>query len=790
MDRTLKYPPFIFVLLISSGIVLAHVLKVGFAFLIFLNFILFLLAFLFSKYLKLYYLFIGLSLIVLGMNCTFEKAKRLKEDLNLGSTYFIGRISSFPSEILSPHGTKVRFKFKCDRKIGRQFWFRFDQTLLVSLPKPDFDLQYGDELLIKGELKKPQESRNPGSFNTEAYFEREGIFAWVHLKEKRDTLLLARGKGNFILAFIGKLRWHLIKMINKNIPPPQNSVVSALLLGDQKNIPFEIKDDFVKSGSAHLLAISGGNIALLSGLLLLFLKWFSFPKRFSYFVTLVALIFYCLLTGWSSSILRATFMACAYFLGLILKQDGEAMVSFSWSAIFILIFDPFQLFDPGFQFSYITVFALLTLIPPQEKNISDKFSRTILGKTFFSLKQIFLTSFVAWIGVMPLIAYYFYLWNPVAILSNIFTVPYFSFVITGGFFWLIFGSLNNFFADTLALSLDFLTRILIWLCKVFASFPYAYIHVKPPPILAILLFYGLIFIYIFRNFLKSSVLKFLILILCIANFLFWKELLNSETQKLKITFLDVGHGDSIFFEFPNKGNLLVDCGSGGILDQGRITIAPFLRSKGINTLDAILITHPHLDHYGGVRYLLNEFKVKRLFDNGDRTSYDYETIFKNRSLERQILKSGDQILGFGEARLDILYPYKRVLEDPTKGPNDQSIVFKLEVGQFSLLMTGDIEEKALSQLKCLKEKLKSKILKIPHHGSYENKSEEEFVTHAQPEAVIISESENNTYHLPSPLTLNFLKNFGCALYQTGFCGAIECITDGKSFEIKTRSTKN
>jgi len=786
----LNHPPFIFVLLLSFGVALAHVLKVGFAFLIFLNFILFLLAFLFSRFLRLYYLFIGLSLILLGMNCTFEKSERLKESLNLDSTYFIGRISSFPSEILSPYGTRVRFKFKCDKKIGRQFWFKFNQTLLVSLPKPDFDLQYGDELLIKGELKKPQEARNPGSFNTEAYFEREGIFALVRLKEKRDLLLLSRGKGNFILSFIGKLRQDLIKMINKNIPPPQNSVVSALLLGDQKNIPFEIKDDFVKSGSAHLLAISGGNIALLSTLLLLFLKWFSLPKRLSYFVTLLALIFYCLLTGWSSSILRATFMAVAYLLGLILKQGGEAMVSFSWSAIFILIFDPFQLFDPGFQFSYITVFALLTLIPPQGKNLSDKPLRTILGKIFFSLKQIFLTSFVAWIGVMPLIAYYFYLWNPVTILANILTVPYFSLVITGGFFWIIFGSLNDFFADILGLSLGFLTRTLIWLCKVFASFPYAYIHVKPPPILAILLFYALIFIYIFRDFLKISILRFFILILFLANFLFWKELLNFDPQKLKITFLDVGHGDSIFFEFPNKANLLVDCGSGGILDQGRITIAPFLRSKGINTLDAILITHPHLDHYGGLNILLKEFKVKRLFDNGDRTSHDYETLFKNRTLDRQILKAGDQILGFGEASMEIFYPYKSMLDDPTIGPNDQSIVFKLELGQFSLLMAGDIEEKALSQLKYLKEKLKSKILKIPHHGSYENKSEEEFIIYAEPEAAIISESENNTYHLPSPLTLNFLKNFGVDIYQTGLCGAIECATDGKLYEIKTMIVSN
>lgn len=726
----------------------------------------------------------GLALIFLGMVSYFEKLKKLENSLSLDSTYFIGQISSFPSEILSPQGPRVRFKFKCDKKIGNHVWSHFNQTFLVSMPKPDFDLQYGDELLIKGELKKLTQARNPGGFNMEAYFEREGMAAFYRLKEKRDLLVLSRGKGNFILTFVGKLRWNLIKMINKNILPPQNSVVNALLLGDQKNIPFEIKDDFVKSGSAHLLAISGGNIALLSALILLFLKWVLVPKRLSYFITLIVLIFYCLLTGWSSSILRATLMAGYYLLGLILKQEGDPMVSFSWSAIFILIFDPFQLFDPGFQFSYITVFALLTLMPSQKK-ISNKFSGNALGKTLFSLKYIFLTSFAAWIGVMPLIAYYFYLWNPVTILANIFTVPYFSLVMIGGFFWIILGSLNDFLAELLGLSLDFLTKILIWLCKVFASFPYAYTHVRSPPVLAIVLFYGLIFIYIFRNFLKSSVLRFLILIFCIFNFLFWKDFLNSEPSKLKVTFLDVGHGDSIFFEFPNNGNLLVDCGSGGSLDQGRSTIAPFLRSKGVNTLDAILITHPHLDHYGGLRYLLNEFKVKRLFDNGDRTSQDYETIFKDISLTRQILKAGDQIIGFGEAKLDILYPYQSVLEDSMIGPNDQSIVFKLSYDQFSLLMTGDIEEKALSQLKCLKEKLKSKILKIPHHGSYENKAGEEFVTHAQPEAAIISESENNYYKLPSPFTLNFLKIFGAHIYQTGFFGAIECATDGKGYEIKT-----
>ena len=160
--------------------------------------------------------------------------------------------------------------------------------------------------------------------------------------------------------------------------------------------------------------------------------------------------------------------------------------------------------------------------------------------------------------------------------------------------------------------------------------------------------------------------------------------------------------------------MLVDCGGGGDWDQGRLSIAPFLWSKGITRIDGIVITHPHFDHFGGLGYLLDEFEVGALFDCGDLHIPFYDSVFKDRSIRRTPLYEGAQIKGAENVELLVLHPPRGWIEPRTASLNDSSVVFRIGYGSKSILMTGDAERIALTELNRYGTFLKCDVLKSAH----------------------------------------------------------------------------
>ena len=254
--------------------------------------------------------------------------------------------------------------------------------------------------------------------------------------------------------------------------------------------------------------------------------------------------------------------------------------------------------------------------------------------------------------------------------------------------------------------------------------------------------------------------------------------------------MDVGHGDAAFIQFPGQGNLLVDTGIGGDWDQGKLTVAPFLWSQGITHLDGILITHPHFDHYGGLAYLLKEFSVGTVFDNGNRAVPEYEKYFSGANVERKTLNRGDALLGNSLALMEVLHPPKSWISPDAVSPNDQSIVVQLQYGRQTILLSGDAEEKALMEMMRVYPDLKADILKVPHHGSHDHLPGELFFNQVNPKVSIISEAEKNVYGLPSPKTVQILQNLNSRIYQTGIEGAVTYKTDGAQWTAHSKNEAN
>ncbi|MCK4261618.1 MBL fold metallo-hydrolase [bacterium] len=282
--------------------------------------------------------------------------------------------------------------------------------------------------------------------------------------------------------------------------------------------------------------------------------------------------------------------------------------------------------------------------------------------------------------------------------------------------------------------------------------------------------------------------KFLILLLTALAVLIWGLVLHQPSHLLKVTFLDVGQGDSAFIQFPCGGNMLIDGGQGGRYDMGKKVLTPFLRRKGVRKIDTLLLTHPHADHVGGLATVLRNFKVGLVLESGQsHTTYSYEEFLRlveERRINYRVVKAGERIEGYEEVEIQILNPPPTLLEGTRSDLNNNSVVLKIAYRKVSLLLSADIEREAENRLLRYGQLLKSTAVKVPHQGS-RSSSTKPFLDLVDPEVAIISVGKHNPFGHPSPIVLKRYEEMGTKVYRTDRQGAVTFISDGRKFWIKT-----
>ena len=273
-----------------------------------------------------------------------------------------------------------------------------------------------------------------------------------------------------------------------------------------------------------------------------------------------------------------------------------------------------------------------------------------------------------------------------------------------------------------------------------------------------------------------------------AGFLFWRFAIPMAPSPLRVTFLDVGQGDAAVIESPGGKTILVDTGGisheGGD-DAGRRTVAPFLRSRGINRIDAILLSHPHTDHIGGAATLLNQFPVGLLMDNGQDADKapvaDIRTAAQSHRVPYRAARRGQVIEISDGVILRVLAP----TEAETHGAvNNASMVLRLEYKQTRFLFTGDAETEEESDLIADKMPLDCDALKVGHHGS-DSSTTPEFLAAAHPRFAIVSVGRHNLYGHPRQDVLQRLSESGAKTYRTDESGAVTCLSDGATTRMES-----
>jgi competence protein ComEC len=424
------------------------------------------------------------------------------------------------------------------------------------------------------------------------------------------------------------------------------------------------------------------------------------------------------------------------------------------------------------------------------------FSKTSWKKNIlnYCLLSLLVTG-VAILGTAPFVALHFNRFSPIGFFTNLLIIPWVGFLIVP--LSLIASILSFFFVPLANLLINingWITLTLINVLAWFASIPYASFFISTPTFLEIILFYLLLFLVIHLQ--KGKKIRYLFLGLCLLfalDLAYWnsKDLFQKD---LKVTFIDVGHGDSILVEFPRGKKMLID--GGGFyedrFDVGKNVIAPLLWKKKIRRIDTLVLTHPDPDHLKGFIFIASQFSIGQFWDNGYETESEsylqLKKILGEKKIKRQSLdvEMPPQIIHGVE--ISVLNPPGRngpQRKAPTLGDlNNSSLVLKLRFKNVSLLLAGDIGKEAEERILRKEDSLRSDILKIPHHGS-SSSSTPLFLERVKPTYAILSVGERNIGRLPHPEVLKKYLQLGSKILRTDKHGAITVITDGEKIEVNT-----
>jgi competence protein ComEC len=383
--------------------------------------------------------------------------------------------------------------------------------------------------------------------------------------------------------------------------------------------------------------------------------------------------------------------------------------------------------------------------------------------------------------------------------TNLFAIPWVGFLLVP---LSLIASLLSFFFSPLATLLirvtDVLTLLLLKVVAFFASLPLASFPITTPTVFEMILFYLLLFLGVHLR--KGRGIRYLFLGLCLLfmidlAFWNWRGFLQNS---LVVTFVDVGHGDSILVEFPKGKKMLIDGGGlpGERFDIGKQVIAPFLWKKKIRKIDTLVLTHPDPDHVKGLNFIASQFSISRFWETGlpvvDEPYLKLKKTLRERNVETDTFHEEMPPQVISGVQISILNPSPIALMRRASGRgqwnpsqlNNQSLVMMLQYKNIRVLLAADIEKEGEERMMRKGHALRADVLKIPHHGSASS-STPLFLQRVRPAYGILSVSERNIGRLPHPEVMKRYEQLGSKILRTDRHGAITLITDGERIEIKT-----
>jgi len=687
-------------------------------------------------------------------------------------------------------------------------WRTATGDVVVWLDAPgEMQLRHGDCIEFSALLRHPKPPANPGLFDYPAYLARRGVFYEARIHDAGAVTLLAHRPGWWRDAGMWLQRRFLastargLETARAGDEQLVVGLLRAMLVGFRPGLTNEIAEPFMQTGTLHVFAVSGLHVAVIAGILVGLLRFCRAPRLATAAIALPLLLVYTIATGAPASAVRSFLMAAIVVIGWSLPRPTNMLNNIAAAALAVLLFDPLQLFDVGFQLSFAVVIAIVLLVPEPgflgrvlyRRTVSDAATcRVVAGCPHWladvlvrdpylpaellpgwrrcchavaaAVAASFAVSVAACLGSIPLIAHYFHLFTTINFLSNLVIVPLSSLAITVG--------LASFMADLVCQPLAAILnnanylfmKLMLAASRLFATVPGAFVYIKSPPLWMTLGFYGVSALFFCRALWRHARRLRWGALVAVSALAVGLAARNSD-QTITLSVLSVGSGSAIWLDLPGeRHDTLVDCGSARMAE---VVTKPFLRSQGADRLETLFLTHADASHVGGVGVILDGFRPRRIYDNGNtRWTRTVEGYVRPYAALRLVTGASVPLAEGIEVR--VLHPPAGRLA--ARG-DEATLVLQLRAGLHRILLMSDATAEVERRLVAERADVRSDVLirGMPSRGDC---CTEEFLDAVAAECVVLQCGEFPPSEQPPEALLQRVRSHGARLFRTDETGAV------------------
>lgn len=687
---------------------------------------------------------------------------------------------------------------------------------------------YGQRLRLAAKLRPPRNFGNPGAFDYRGYLARRGIAA-LGSADQAEVQVLPGFAGTRSALWRNQARRSVLAQIHALWPPQQAALMDAMVIGEDAFIDRDTRVNFQRSGTYHVLVVSGMNLGILAFVVFWLLRRLRLSDLWASLATALLAFGYACLCDWGAPIVRSALMLLFYLAARLLYRGRAPANAVGGAALGILIFDPRALLDPSFQLTFLSVLAIAAIGVPLLERTSQPYRRalrlldaagydfsfsprmtqfrldlrllagrlrrfvgqraaylSLAGALSFllGLYEVMLISALMQVALALPMAWYFHRATTLALPANALVIPLTELLMPASAAAVALAYVSLGLARLPALVAALALQGITGTIHIVGRLRLADLRV-PTPSLPIVLLAGLALALALITARRPRWLAVSGLA-ALALSALWITVVPPRPAVrpgvMEVTAIDVGQGDSTLVVSPQGKTLLIDGGGPfgpwrSEFDYGEDVVSPYLWWRGIARLDAVALTHGHSDHLGGLPSVLANFRPRELWLGPNPPTLALENLLRTASQQSTAVTRlrGDDEFSFGGLQIRVLSP-PRDWQPAAQPRNNDSLVLHFAVGRTAFLLQGDAEKKMEPAI--ASRRLPAGLFKVAHNGSASSTSPE-LLNAVQPCFAVISVGARNPFRHPRPEVLDRLQRRRVATYRTDLSGAVSFYLDGE-----------